>query len=276
MPGLFFIRQCQIIISNMSNSPSYIEISSSLQNAARQEIACYSLPYGGIGFTTHILTFYAAAMLFLGRRPMQPWKELKHKNFDIVLGSIQLVATIILTSITIARCRHEWQFVVFGIWMLVTSFTISSLTMALPRIFHKEILSERQLRVAEDSKESCLDDVLNTMTYSSVFLWALSCIAGVAAVAVIAGPIFGNDEEHGFAGGIRAVTIYIGCTTVFFALCMLSIWPLAIVFIFCMSLVWADWTLGVITGNLTGAPSNDVAPIYWTYFVVKRLSLLSS
>jgi hypothetical protein len=37
-----------------------------LQIAARAETACYSLPYGGIGFASHIITYYTMVMLFLG------------------------------------------------------------------------------------------------------------------------------------------------------------------------------------------------------------------
>jgi hypothetical protein len=38
--------------------------------------------------------------------------------------------------------------------------------------------------------------------------------------------------------------------------------------------LYSDWVLGVITGNLAGAPSGDVKVIYWIYFVAKRLPLM--
>ena len=40
------------------------------------------------------------------------------------------------------------------------------------------------------------------------------------------------------------------------------------------AVLYSDWALGVITGNLAGAPSRDIKAIYWTYFVAKRLPVI--
>ena len=39
--------------------------------------------------------------------------------------------------------------------------------------------------------------------------------------------------------------------------------------------IYSDWALGMMTGNISGLPSGDVAPLYWSYFVGKRLPMLS-
>ncbi len=40
--------------------------------------------------------------------------------------------------------------------------------------------------------------------------------------------------------------------------------------------LWSDWVLAAIAGNLAGSPSSDNAALYWTYFVAKRLPFFSS
>jgi hypothetical protein len=42
-----------------------------------------------------------------------------------------------------------------------------------------------------------------------------------------------------------------------------------------LSAFYSDWCLGLILGHLKGVPSSDNAPLFWTYFVAKRLTLLS-
>ena len=42
-----------------------------------------------------------------------------------------------------------------------------------------------------------------------------------------------------------------------------------------LSALYSDWCLGLMLGDLRGVPSSDNAPLYWTYFAAKRLSMLS-
>ena len=42
-----------------------------------------------------------------------------------------------------------------------------------------------------------------------------------------------------------------------------------------LAVFYSDWALGMMTGNISGLPSGDVAPLYWSYFVGKRLPMLS-
>jgi hypothetical protein len=43
-----------------------------------------------------------------------------------------------------------------------------------------------------------------------------------------------------------------------------------------LSLLWMDWVLGIITDNLAGVPSRQARTLYWSYFALKRLGLLST
>lgn len=42
-----------------------------------------------------------------------------------------------------------------------------------------------------------------------------------------------------------------------------------------LGVLYSDWILGSIAEDLVGRPSGDNAILYWTYFVAKKISLLS-
>jgi hypothetical protein len=42
-----------------------------------------------------------------------------------------------------------------------------------------------------------------------------------------------------------------------------------------LAVFYSDWALGMMAGNISGLPSGDVAALYWSYFVGKRLPMLS-
>src|SRR5450432_2071442 len=105
------------------------------QARALQQISCYGLPYGGIGFASHILTYYTLAAILCGVKPLCPLRPLENKTQGQVLGVIQLIVTIITTSISIHNCIQEWPFAVLGVWMLTTSIAVSVVTMSMPYFY---------------------------------------------------------------------------------------------------------------------------------------------
>ena len=43
-----------------------------------------------------------------------------------------------------------------------------------------------------------------------------------------------------------------------------------------LAALYGDWALGAMTDNLLGTPSGDSSGLYWSYFVLKRLTMFSS
>jgi len=127
----------------MSNSSDILFI----QAHAQKEIACYGLPYGGIGFSSHIIRYYTMTMLYFGRKPLQPWKRVKHKKWSLGLAVASLIATIVLTSLAIHKCKQQWEFMILGVWMLTTSITISLLTMVSPSLSTLAVIAAAAKRV---------------------------------------------------------------------------------------------------------------------------------
>jgi hypothetical protein len=48
-----------------------------------------------------------------------------------------------------------------------------------------------------------------------------------------------------------------------------------LVYVLVLSALYSDWCLAVMLHNLVGVPSSDNLVFYWTYFVAKRLTMLS-
>jgi uncharacterized membrane protein (DUF485 family) len=92
----------------------------------REELQCFALPCGGIGFASHILTYYTIIMLANHRSPIFI-KVNTFWRFDIALAVISLVFTIVLTALTIVRCRKRWEFICLTVWKLDLSLTLGSI-----------------------------------------------------------------------------------------------------------------------------------------------------
>ncbi|KAJ5912934.1 hypothetical protein N7504_001817 [Penicillium tannophilum] len=88
-------------------------------------LQCYSLPYGGIGFLSHVLTYWTVGWLLFSRIPWRPWKYLKKWKIDLVLASGSLIFTFVISVLALVRCRFHWPFVLIAIWKTSFSLTVT-------------------------------------------------------------------------------------------------------------------------------------------------------
>ncbi len=45
--------------------------------------------------------------------------------------------------------------------------------------------------------------------------------------------------------------------------------------LFCvLAALYSDWALGVMSHNLLGVPSPEIVVLWWTYFIIERLTML--
>ncbi|KAK4222636.1 hypothetical protein QBC38DRAFT_489373 [Podospora fimiseda] len=93
-----------------------------------EQIQCYALPYGAIGFSSHILTYFTAFMLSRGKNPFLFWKDLNHRRFNLAIALIGFAITMVMTALTMARCRRTWPFILIAVWKLVLSVTLTGMT----------------------------------------------------------------------------------------------------------------------------------------------------
>ena len=97
---------------------------------AEGQIKCYSLPYGALGFVSHILTYYTIVCMWYRRKPYMPWKSMRHPWFDTIIGIISLTWTVAITVFTIFRCRNGWQYMLIAVWKLFMSITLGISTIS--------------------------------------------------------------------------------------------------------------------------------------------------
>jgi len=91
------------------------------QDIPQQELHCYSLPFGALGFISHVLTYYTIACLWFGRKPLWPFKRISNSKFDLVLGFVGISLCIIMSIVTMIRCKNTWQLLVIAVWKLSMS-----------------------------------------------------------------------------------------------------------------------------------------------------------
>lgn len=91
--------------------------------SVKDELHCYALPYGGLGFVSHVLTYWTIALVSYGRSPLTTRKN-KYWKFDIILAVFGLLFSFPLSIFTIIRCRQRWDFVLLGIWKATMSLTL--------------------------------------------------------------------------------------------------------------------------------------------------------
>src|SRR5271156_745738 len=96
-----------------------------IQGATLQdEIKCYSLPYGGIGFLSHLLTYYTILCLWQLRRPYFPLRRMVYGRIDIFLSIIQIIVTFTVAIFTMVQCRQSWEFTLIAVWRFGLSLTV--------------------------------------------------------------------------------------------------------------------------------------------------------
>jgi hypothetical protein len=76
----------------------------------QEEIMCYGIPYGGIGFASHVITYYTLGMLWFGRKPFPPFTALNHHEWDGFVAVATFGGGNALATFTAIRCRNRWQF----------------------------------------------------------------------------------------------------------------------------------------------------------------------
>ena len=68
-------------------------------------VQIYAIPYGVLGFLSHVLTFYVILCHLFGRRPLLPWQYLQKTTWNIVLVTLSSLIFVVLSAFTLARTR---------------------------------------------------------------------------------------------------------------------------------------------------------------------------
>lgn len=228
-----------------------------------------------------------------------PWKRIKHGKFDVVLAVISLVVTIVLSALTMARCRHRWQFVAIAAWKLGLSLTLGLLSFHVAFNAHTKkrpdsniTLTGRQ-QLEQDNPDDESKESITRFFYLVLYIPGL--IAGIAGLFSLVSETIESNHDVKIVTGTFGGAIGLGGLV---GLLLTDIGPLdfddedacvcamitivlgwvasSVPWLCLFGVLYSDWVLGAIAGNLAGSPSSDNAALYWTYFVAKRLPLLFS
>ena len=296
----FFLHAKSVLASPSPSNDPHPLLHRTNQEAS-SEIKCYGLPYGGIGFLSHILTYYSIICIGVGVRPLLPRMHLRHSIFDLVVAICSLLGSSINAIVVMARCRREWQFLLLALWKLGLSCTLGCMCI------HRALL----VRHADEIKNS-------KRPFFWLFVYVTSIVLGLAGLFSLVRRSWDNPHVRtvtiafwGIAGGLAFIkalfpqtsitetevewerddfvaylqrwlgqdtretyTVVVESRSWGFGQWLQSLFASAILLTVLLAPLYSDWVLGVITGNLAGAPSGNVKVIYWIYFVAKRLPLI--
>lgn len=249
----------------------------------RDEIVCYSLPYGGIGFLSHCLTYWVILTLGFGRKPYWPWSRLSAGWFDFCLSIIQVVVSVLIASFTISRCRSRWQFVLIAVWKLVLSVEVGIWGISAS---HKAMRYSRQKKSHSIYETSTVRHIWDASDWTpkTLIFYVAGYMVGITGLGSIVWNLRHDRDiqiiTYVFFG--TTATVVTVCTMLLCCCCCVeSISRKKTMLAMSFSVVmvgafYSDWVLGAIANNLVGVPAGDPAYLYWAYFIAKRIPLLMS
>jgi len=271
---------------------------------------CYALPYGGLGFTSHLLTFYTIFTVFVGLPPWDPshiirsWPSdadvstpLRHRAANLVLSLTTLVATSAISIISLVRCRGHWHFTLLAISELALSVMLAvvSLRAALIASGRDEKKGPRSWDRFEPTPVGLWLCLLATLLASELVgilglvmkswhnqknVWVVTiAIAGVLVVGILTIG-FGawwwtnsrwTEEGPRWSSGFLGVDLgNWWCVPDI----VYAVAALGLVFAAAVTVWYVDWIVGVLTGNIGGILSGDSRGVLcWCFVGARALSL---
>jgi len=257
-----------------------------------EEIKCYNLPYGGIGFLTHLIAFWMVIWLGLGMTPIWPVKELTNRWAITVIGLLSFFGAVPIVLLNILQCRARWQFVCLGVWKLTTSFIMVGI------VFRQAFRPSRRaigcamffwlglygvgtvvgMTGLMDLVRRTWDDGHGVKTVTLVFSLLAFSPAVLGIFFLIVSSIFsccqrfcgrrkgkkganlGQEPKPVRRTTMETARIIFGWTAVY------GIFSFGV-----LATLYSDWVLAAIARNWSGRPDKDQQAIFWSWTFLKAL-----
>ncbi|KAK0627467.1 hypothetical protein B0T14DRAFT_474270 [Immersiella caudata] len=291
-------------LNDWLNNPPYAN-----GGTIQEQITCYALPYGAIGFSSHILTYLTVLALSLGRDPLMPWRPLRHKWLDIGIAVSSFCIGLTMTVLTMVRCRNTWPFILIAVWKQVFSTTLTVMAVHAAREPQNRPQHRPQHRYPPRNYNVILEQPNYQERFRNIWWWCIpyslgAIVGAVGILALVKNNISSNHQLQiitGVFGGVGLVLVladvgiywlasrrsgqdelryYGGDSEIgkLVAKAANSILVLVGASLFVGTLLFAfysDWALAALAGDIVGRPTRDNAVYYWLYFAAKRLPMLS-
>jgi len=225
---------------------------------AQEELKCYGLPYGALGFASHVLMLYTLMCLLHLRRSYWPFSRISpgwFSGWNVLLSIVTLSGTTTLTIITMVRCKDHWQFMLLAVEHLCLSIVISMVGF---------IASTAD---TEENHTSLCLGIYFALAYPGTL------VGSVGYLSLLVENWHTKDVRIAFGsvmGGAFGFGIVIAC------LIAATGGRAFLIFLHLFSVAMSDWVLGAIAGNMSGKPTGKVALLTWLYFAFRRLLMLAS
>jgi hypothetical protein len=189
---------------------------------------------------------------------------------------VALIASIAPATFTLIHCRNRWQFVLIAIWKICLSATLSLATVTAAFMSKVDHLAEPPAR----------KDIARSTIWLALYVVGLTI--GLMGVGTWVKETWDNHTIRlityafgGICGGLILIPGVGSCCTWVDGhedvLPLVYMGPIALAAggIVMLGVLYSDWILAVIAGNLAGVPSPDILILYWAYFAAKRLPKLN-
>jgi len=265
-----------------------------------EEIKCYGLPYGLVGFISHLLTVYTVINIMRGYEPFRPWNRTTGSTIGLTLSVLSFASSAIALR-TVIECRSHWQLVLTGLWKFILSLTSSAISLSSAWFFWRHEKANpppksdkswwhyRRLVTFAVGDKDAQDAIWNRRytfehqggnfdpdraAISGVpalrFLYPIGIVLGlIGQIALV------KDNWH-LDKSVRTITY------VFIAPAVIGTYVVqglgeAVSFYWnsLVAAMWADWVIGAMAHNLIGAPTGEEATLYWIYFAAERLTMFA-
>ena len=249
----------------------------------QSHIQVYAIPYGVLGFISHGLTFYVILCHMFGRRPLLPWQPLKKTIWNVGIVSLSSFISIILSAVTMARSRGSQALLILAGMQIVLGILVDAVHL-------------HRLTVKAEGWSDKLGPWGVPMILTGIFsIWAFYqfprqfvlpfCFKSHADLMQI------DRDEDGKTGSILksialiVLLVWLGLTGLAAAFSLIvavmrifkgSAHFAVSAILFSCALFWfGDFGIATVSKNTMGMPSKQITALYYSFWIVERLPLLT-
>ncbi|TGO75606.1 hypothetical protein BELL_0203g00020 [Botrytis elliptica] len=231
-------------------------------NAFSAEASCYTLPYGGWGFFSHILTYYTVIVMCCHKRPATPWIDsTPDSTWNKAIAIVKLLFTLLPAIKTMITCNHAWQFETIAAMKLALSLT-SGFIAIFPSFWWLLLYLPGVIAGTAGTISLASSNFSSRMSTITAVFGGVGLAIAIATVFISCLWFSGSDKNPFGTGALIGLSGYASCV------------PICLVF----GALYSDWVLAIVADNLMGYPSGQsksVQALWVLYMIGKRLNLLT-
>jgi hypothetical protein len=202
-----------------------------------------------------------------------PWgsqSALKAGKWDVFMGVVSLIGSVVPAAFTVSACRNRWQFILLGVWKLLLSVTANAAAL------HQAIRICKKGFPYHEAEPAW-----------TLVIYTIGIIVGLTGLLSLVSEVIANNAKLQIItyvfGGLVGLPFVVRIISFTYWVCFCgrakktggslsaTSFGIAAGLFGILAALYSDWALAAMTGNWIGTPSEDKQGLYWTYFGAKRL-----